>query len=69
MLKTQTLVQDAPSARIITIMQIRDKVRLLNKCRRKMEMSLIDPDNYRIFVAAYKQLQMEVNQLCHEADL
>ncbi|MHB0916025.1 MAG: hypothetical protein ACYC5A_11085 [Thermoleophilia bacterium] len=68
-MKTEILVKDAPSAHIMTIMQIREKVRLLNKCRRKMEMSIIDPDNYRIFVAAYKQLQLEVNKLCHDVDL
>ncbi|RJQ42553.1 MAG: hypothetical protein C4534_10080 [Gaiellales bacterium] len=68
-MKTGIQVQEATSEHVITIMQIREKIRLLNKCRRKMEMSVIDPDNYRIYVAAYKQLQKEIYELCREVGL
>lgn len=68
-MKAATQVREEPNVHVMLIMRIRDNVRLLNKCRRKMSMSAIDPDNYRIYVAAYKQLQQEINSLCHEAGL
>lgn len=55
--------------RVLTIGVIRDKVRLLHKCRRKMKLSLIDPDNYKIYAAAHERLAMEINDLCREVGL
>lgn len=68
-MKSEVSVQEASNTHVRLIMNIREKVRLLNKCRRKLEMSRIDPDNYRIYIAAYKQLQMEINKLCYQAGM
>lgn len=68
-MKAGARVVEAPNVHVMSIMQIRDKVRLWHKCRRKMKLSLIDPDNYRIFDAAHRQLEEDINDLCHEVGL
>jgi hypothetical protein len=55
--------------RILAIGTIMERIRLLHKCRRKMKVSLIDPDNYRIYVAAHQQLSAEIDDLCHDVGL
>lgn len=68
-MKAGMKVQETPSEHVMSIMEIREKIRLLNKCRRKMELSLIDPDNFRIYDAAHRQLYWEINELCHDVGL
>ena len=69
-MRIQLQESDAPvDERVLTINLTREKIRLLHKCQRKIRLSLIDPDNYKIYTAASHQLMREINALCHEVGL
>lgn len=57
------------SQRVLDIKEIRDKVRLLNHCQRKMQLAALDPDSLRILMAAYEQLTADINRLCRRTGL
>lgn len=59
----------AVNQRVMDIAQIREKVRLLNKCQRKMQLAALDPDSLKILTAAFEQLTDEINRLCRQTGL
>ncbi len=56
--------QDRTNQHVSAIYEIRDKVKVLNKCQRKMQLSALDPDNMRILMAAYEHLSADISKLC-----
>jgi len=57
------------SQRVTDIQEIREKVRLLNNCQRKMQLAALDEDSLNILMAAYEQLSADINRLCRRIGL
>jgi hypothetical protein len=68
-MNVQLQERDRVDQRMLAINEIKEKVKLLNKCQRKMQMSALDPDSVRILMAAYEQLSADINKLCHRVGL
>lgn len=69
MINVQLQERDRVGQRMLAIGEIKQKVKLLNKCQRKMQLSSLDPDSIRILMAAYEQLSADINRLCHRVGL
>jgi hypothetical protein len=68
-MNVQLQERDRVNQRMLAIAEIKDKVKLLNKCQRKMQLAALDPDSVRILMAAYEQLSTEINRLCRRVGL
>ncbi len=68
-MNAQMQEQERINQRVLAICEIRDKVKLLNKCQRKMQLAALDPDNVRILMAAYEQLSADINRRCRRVGL
>lgn len=55
--------QESKVSSMATISEIRDKVELLHKCRRKMQLAALDADDTVILEAAHEQLTEDINEL------
>ena len=55
--------QESKVNSMATISEIREKVELLHKCRRKMQLAALDADDMVILEAAHEQLTEDINEL------
>ena len=55
--------QESKVRSMATISEIREKVELLHKCRRKMQLAALDADDMVILEAAHEQLTEDINEL------
>jgi hypothetical protein len=55
--------QERKVSSMATISEIREKVELLHKCRRKMQLAALDTDDMVILEAAHEQLTEDINEL------
>lgn len=63
MMKVQAKKQDWTGGNASVISEIREKMELLHKCERKLEMAALDHDDVYLLKAAHEQLTMEINRL------
>ncbi|MBI5871451.1 MAG: hypothetical protein HZB44_10955 [Actinobacteria bacterium] len=56
-------VQEGSVSSKSAVTEIREKIELLHKCRRKMELAALDADDVEILEAAHEQLTAEINEL------
>ena len=68
-MNAQLQEREKVNQRLIDILEIKEKVKLLNKCQHKMQLAQVDPDSLRIMMAAYEQLSADINRLCRRAGL
>lgn len=69
MIETPIQEQYSIDQRVKAINEIKDKVKLLDKCQRKMEFASLDSDSVQLMMAAYEQLSDEINKLCRRVGL
>lgn len=55
--------------RFLVINNIREKAKLTDKCRRKMQLAALDSDSMMILMAAYAQLTSDIKRMCHRIGL
>jgi len=55
--------QEAKVGSMAAVTEIREKIELLHKCRRKMQLAALDPDDVVILEAAHEQLTTDINEL------
>ncbi|MDO8736271.1 MAG: hypothetical protein Q7K29_04220 [Thermoleophilia bacterium] len=55
--------QERKTSSMSAVTEIREKIELLHKCRRKMQFAALDPDDVVILEAAHEQLTTDINEL------
>lgn len=55
---------DSYYLKISAIREVKEKTVLLDRCRRKLEMVALDPEEVKILEAARYRLTEEINRLC-----
>ncbi len=62
-MNAQVRENELSAGSVSVISQIREKMDLLHKCQRKLELAALDPDDVSLLEAAHEQLTMEINRL------
>lgn len=68
-MNVQLQERDRVDQRMVVIAEIKEKIKLLNKCQHKMQLGALDPDSLKILMAAYEQLSADINKLCRRVGL
>ncbi|MHB8791979.1 MAG: hypothetical protein ACYC6O_01375 [Thermoleophilia bacterium] len=55
--------QEGNVGSMAAVSEIREKIELLHKCRRKMQLAALDADDMEILEAAHEQLTGDINEL------
>jgi hypothetical protein len=69
MMMEQLNAKDRTDSMMGTIREVKEKTVLLEKCRRKMEMASLDPEDEKIYRAASERLSDQINVLCWKIGL